>query len=84
MDARFTIDELAAETGATPRQIRRWIERGVVPRALPRAEGYRPTYDRRYTLLHRERIRVAQQIIDRNMTLGDIADYLNPEWEEAE
>ena len=69
-DRAYTIDALTAE-GFTPRQIRRLIWRGV----LPRAHGHAPNAHY-YSDLHLEMLRRIAHAADERRTRGDLRDMI--------
>lgn len=68
----FTVAQLSYITGVPARTIRRWISKGMVPRAQ-RSGRYGG-----YTHAHIRRIREIVEIKDSNMTDADIRDRFNP------
>ncbi|BDI31108.1 hypothetical protein CCAX7_31590 [Capsulimonas corticalis] len=66
-NTEWTLSELAAETGLTPRTIRYYISRGLMDG--PRGAGRAATYDAR----HRERLREIQQLQSEGRMLAELA-----------
>ncbi len=77
----YNLHDLASLTETSPRQIRRWIQVGAIPRALtpPHSRCRRLAY---YTPAHVQRIREIQRIRESNVTLRDLVDRFNPEVDE--
>lgn len=76
MEAEFTIDELARETGTTVRNIRAYQERGILP--PPRRQGrvglYGPS--------HLARLRIIGSMLARGYTLANVAELVEA-WEKG-
>lgn len=68
---RYTIADLQAETGMSPRTIRFYIAEGLLPPAYGR--GPSATYD----VGHLLRLRYIQALKDERLALGDIKERLN-------
>ena len=73
----YTLDGLAAEAGVTPRTVRYYIQRKLIPPALPINTG--SSYCPCYGIQHLEAIRRVKAIREANMTLADVRDRLYPD-----
>lgn len=67
----YTVDELAARTGTTVRNIRHYVELGLIP--PPQRRG-RPAY---YNQVHRLRLELIKQLYDHGYALATITRVLD-------
>lgn len=74
--AEYTIDELARAAGATVRNVRAYLERGLLPPASRRRRAAI------YTDVHIARLRVIADLLSRGYTLTSIAELLDA-WEKG-
>ena len=75
MQPVYTIYDLSDLTGFTPREIKRHIERKLIPRSTVALGETRGT---RYTSEHLRLLLEIREILDQNMTMADIYDRLHP------
>lgn len=76
--AVYTISELADCTGVTPRTVRLYVQRRLIPPAYPGRYAHDPRYGRE----HLEALRRVRAIRESNLSLDDIRDRLYPEEDE--
>lgn len=75
----YTLTELSQETGVSPRRIRYWIERGLVPRGVnDGADTHRAHRWGVYTYDHVRRILAVRDLLDQNRSIADIRDHFQP------
>lgn len=68
--AEYRLDELVRRSGISPRNIRAYQERGLLP--PPRREGRVAIYDEN----HRWQLRIIAQLLDKGYTIAHIQDFI--------
>ena len=77
----YTLAELSNETGVPARNIRYWIEQGLVPKGV---NANVPTGKKRagrwgvYTYDHVRRVLAVRDLADQNRSVADMRDFFNP------
>ena len=74
----YSAQDLSDITGVSVRTIEYYVHKGVLSRPLPRKGREGPDRGKGYTRKHLAELRETLKILDRNMTLDDIRDYLHP------